>query len=286
MEVSSAAHPQGSFPFMSLPLELRRKVYCFAVMRTRPIKLRINYHGLATTDTLGPGRVRMYTAQDFRMLETNIEFRKELSDALYVKSTFDLYLWWQETEKGTRLFQIDPRRIMICRLSIHDLANTIYTPHRDVWGGAFPLYWHHHLRAFVATLVFNGHQIESMLVECEEQDSNWLLECLRPMAMLRNFGLVHFRSCRREVHPYFRFLEAYMMSDRDVPFRDWQGFRKQTEPWRPHFLSEEARRGPPPRSTDMTDEGVTKSKEDMEATAQILYAILQIEDEMRPQQDL
>lgn len=286
MEESSMSYRPGTFPFMSFPLEVRRKVYFFAVIRKRPIRLLINYHGLSTTQTLGPGRVRLYTT-DFQMLFTCREFRKEMTDVLYAKNAWDISLFMVEFDEGTKFLQIDLRKIKICPLFVHDLHSTIYSPHKDVEARDFPVYWHHHLRAFVATLVFNGHQIDNLLVECGPQDSGWLLECLRPMAMLRNFGVVHFRSCHARVHPYFRFLEAYMMSDQDLPFRGYQDFRGQTEPWHQPLRPEEARRAvPPPRSTDMTSEGVWKSEREMEATAKVLYKILEIEDEMRPQEDL
>ena len=286
MDASSTSHCQGSFPFMSLPRELRLKVYSFAVIQRRPITLWINYYGLATTETLGPGRVKLFTVMEHRMLETCHEFRQELTKILYAENTFDISLWWREVGEGTSVFQIDLKRIKICRLSIHDLSSTMWIPHRDVSGMASPLYWHHHLRALVATLVFQEHHIESMLVECVRQDPVWLLECLRPMAMLRGFGLVLFRFSDSKVHPYFRFLEACMMSNRHVPFGDRQEFRQQTEPWRPRFLSVEAARGPPPRSTDMTGERVVISEEERKDLEKAFYEMLRIEDELRPQEDL
>lgn len=77
-----------------------------------------------------------------------------------------------------------------------------------------------------------------------------------------------------------------MTSDRAVPFATRQEFRNQTIPWRPDSFSYEARRGSPPRVTDMTGEGVVKSEEEMEAMSRTLYAIIEIGDEMRPQEEL
>ena len=120
--------------------------------------------------------------------------------------------------------------------------------------------------------------MKAMLVECEPQNPKWLLECLRPMAMLRRFGLILFRSVSPEIYPCLRFLEVVIMSDQDVPFTDLQEFSDQTQPWRPRLSRLDARRDPPPRSTDMTDEGVERSLEEMEATRKVLYARLKIED--------
>lgn len=270
---------------MSLPGEVRRKIYTFAVISVPPIELSINYHGGAATDTSALSRVRLYAVQDFRMLDTNHEFRNEMIDALYAKNAFDLSLWREDVARERYLLQIDLRRITKCRLILHNMETAIYTPRMNVWGGSFPLYWHHHLRALVNSLIFNGHHIEAMLVECERQNPKWLLECLRSMAMLRNIGLIQFRSCHPETYPYFRFLEARIMSDQAVPFSNRREFWNQTMAWRPHGISL-APRFPPPRITDMTGEGVMKSEEEIEDTAMNLYEIIEIADEMTPQKDL
>lgn len=254
MEKSSTSHRQGVFPFKRLPLEVRRIIYTFAAISVPLIELRISYYRGATSDTSVLGRVRLYTVHDFRILATDHEFRKEMSDALYAKNAFDISLCREQVGEGICLHQIDLGQIKKCRLILHKLGSPDYFPHMDVWGGSFPFYWHHHVRAFVATLVLYGHQMESMLVECEPQNPKWLLECLRPVAMLRRIGLIHFRSASPEIYPYFRFLEARIMSDQDVPVKNQQEFQAQTHPWRPHLSRLDARRDPPPRSTDMTDE--------------------------------
>ena len=268
---------------MRLAAEVRRKIYSFAVISVPPIELKINYHRGAPDDPSHLGRVRVYTDQDFRMLAVNKEFRQEMIDALYAKNAFDIALEREDPGNGICLHQIDLGRVRKCRLRLHDMEIARYRPHMDVWSGSFPFYWHHHLRALVATLVLYGHRMEVVLVECQEQHPVWLLECLRPMAMLRRVGSIHFRSVSREVHPYFRFLEARIMSDRAVPFGNWQEFRDQTVAWRPRLSRSDPTGNPPPRTTDMTGEGVVKSEEEMEETARTLYAILEIQEPMRPQ---
>lgn len=114
-------------------------VYTFAVIRVRPIELSINYYGGGTTSTSALSRTRLYTVEDFRMLDTNHEFRKEMTDALYAKNAFDLSLWREEVGEGMSLLQIDLRRIRKCRLLLHDLEATTYFPRTHVWGGSFPL---------------------------------------------------------------------------------------------------------------------------------------------------
>ena len=269
MQNSSTLHRRGVFPFMRLPLEVRRNVYTFALISIPLIELRINYHGGGKSVSSVPGRVRLYTDQDFRMLATSHEFREEISNALYDKNAFDISLCREDAGQGISLHQIDLRRIKNCRLSLHNMETSNYHPHMDVWGGSFPFYWHHHIRALVATLVFDGHQLQTMLVECESQNSKWLLECLRPMAMLRHVGLTHFRSDSPEIYPYLRFLEAVMMSNQDVPFRTQEGFRAQTQP---KYQEPTWHR----RSTDMTGELIERSLEELEAARKNMYAILNI----------
>ncbi len=254
----------------ALPAELRVKIYAYAVTSVLPIVVSINYYGGSTKNTLVLGHARLYTTHDLRALATNHEFREEMTNALYAKNVFDIALSREQPGKGICLSQIDIRRIRKCRLRINNMETNEYYPRMDVfWNGSISQYWHHQLRTLVATLVFHGHQIETMLVECQQQDPIWLVECLRPMAMLRNVGLVHFRSSEPGGDPYFRFLEARMMSNRPVPFANPQHFRIQTEPWQ--------RRVAPPRSTDMTGAVVAKSKEEIEAMTRTLYAMLEIE---------
>ena len=275
MEGSSDSHDsqgEDSFPFEKLPLELRRKIYILAAIREHPIKLRINYHGCAPGDTSVIGRTRLYAVEDFRALETNHEFRTEMIRPLYRENAFDLSLSMEEADEGTSLMQIDIRRVRRCRILIHDMQ-ILDAPRMDVWCGTFPLVCHLLLRSLVATLVFEGHQIESMLVECERQTTEWLLVCLRPIAMLRHVGLIHFRSCSPEVHQYFRRLELLIMSDRPVPFSNPQEFRDRTQPWL--FPS-----------WPVFGEVIDKTEEEMEATAKALYEILGFEAEMKPQKDL
>ena len=76
------------------------------------------------------------------------------------------------------------------------------------------------------------------------------------------------------------------MSNHAVPFRNWQELRDQTTPRRPSYMSSRYTRVSPPRTTDMTGEGVVKSEEEMEDTARTLYAILEIQEQMKPQRDL
>ena len=259
----------------ALPAELRVKIYAYAVTSVLPIVVSINYYGGSTKNTEVLGHARLYTTHDLRALATKHEFREEMTNALYAKNVFDIALSREQPGKGICLSQIDIRRIRKCRLRINNMETRAYYPRMDVfWNGTLSMYWHHQLRTLVTTLVFYGHQIETMLVDCAKQNSIWLLECLRPMAMLRNVGLVHFRYDEPSLHPYFRFLEARMMGNRAVPFANPQQFRDQTEPQDPRS-SFRVREGP--RSTDMTGEGVAKSREEIEAMTKTLYAMLEIE---------
>lgn len=77
---------------------------------------------------------------------------------------------------------------------------------------------------------------------------------------------------------YLRFLEALIMSNRSVPFRNRQELSNQTQPWCPRLSRSDLRRDLGPRSTDMTGEIIEKSLEEMDATRKVLYAKLSIED--------
>ena len=278
MERSSPSHRQGVFPLMLLPLEIRQKIYTYAVISVPLIELRVNYHGGAGNNTSLPGRARLYTTQDFRMLATNREFRKEMSDA---KNAFEIPLWQDEPRQGICLHQIDLVRIRKCRLFLHNMDSMRHKPNVNLCDGSYPLYCHHRLRALAATLAFNKeYTMKAVLVECQHQNSEWLLEWLRPMAMLRQVDSICFHSHCPDIQPYFRFLEALIASDRDVPFRSWQEFGSQTQPWIPRRSDLGARRGmngPPPRSTDMTGEVIVKSRKEMNAMTRNLYAILEID---------
>ena len=287
MEATRTPQRQRVFPFMRFPLEIRRRIYTFAAMRKLPIEVKIKYHGGAPTDNLALSRVRLYPVEDFDVLRTNHEFRREMIGPLHEENAFDIVLSNEGVDLS--LFRLDILRIKRCRLLIHDMETTEFFPRIHVWGGSFPLYWYHHLRSLMATLVLNKHQIEFMLVECARQSPTWLLECLRPMALLRHVGMIHFRSSSAEVHPYFRFLERLIMSEGDVPCKNRQEFRDQTRPWRARYDSrfpQPPGGGPPHRITDMTGEVIEESEEQMETMAELLYEILGIEDEMIPQEDL
>ena len=276
---------QGDSAFMLLPLEIRRIIYTFAVISVPLIELRINYYRDAINNAPDLDRVRLYTDQDFRMLATNHEFRKEMSDALYAKNAFDISLSREDAGEGTSLCQIDLRRIKKCRFTLHDIESS------KRHGGPDPWYWYHHFRALIAPLALNDHHMEAMLVECQPQSSKHFLGFLRPMSMLRKVGLIHFRSASPETYPYLRFLEVVITSNQDVPFRtrNRQEFNDRTQAWLPPLYRGVGRRHPSRRSTNMTEEGTEKSLEEMDATRKRLYAILNIEDVddgMGPPKDL
>lgn len=262
-------------------------IYKFAAISVPLIELRIKYHRRTTNDTSDLGHVRLYTDHDLRILATDHEFRREMSDALYANNAFDISLCREDAGEGLLLYQIDLTRIQKCRLILENMETSHDHPDRGVWGGPFPFHWHHRLRVLVATLVLNGHHMKAILVECKPQSPQWLLECLRPMAMLRRIALIHFRSASPEMYHYLRFLETRIMSNQDVPVRTQQEFQAQTQPWRPRWSRRRGRMNPPPpsppRSTDMTQEGTERSLEEMEATRKTLYAKLDVEDEWNPQ---
>ena len=289
MEVSSTSQRQkvSSF-FERLPLELRQIIYTFAVTRSTPIELQINYYGGdRSNDRSILSHVRVYTVDDFRMLAVNREFRREMMEALYAENSFDISLNREDGREGTCMHQIDLRRIRRCRLVLHDMESNECDPHMDMWPGSYPFYWFHHLQALVATFFSKGHQLQAMLVECESQNPEWLAECLRPMGMLRRVGMIHFRFYSVEMFPYFKYLETLIMSNRKACFNDKE-FRDYTRAYPPHSsLWDTSASGVPVSRWRLVSKGVNGGREEeREATAKILYEKLGIKGEMKPQEYL
>ena len=157
MEVSSTSQRQKISSFEKLPLELRQIIYTFAVTRSTPIELHINYYGGdRSNDRSILSHVRVYTVDDFRMLAVNREFRREMMDALYAENSFDISLNREDGREGACMHQIDLRRIRRCRLVLHDMESNECDPHMDMWPGSYPFYWFHHLQALMATFFSKG----------------------------------------------------------------------------------------------------------------------------------
>lgn len=281
MEVSRTWQYQKNSPlFTKLPPELRRIICTLAVTKTTPIELLINYYGGDRfIDGSKLSHVRVYTVDDFRMLAVCRDLRSEMIDVLYAENSFDIPLSREDAGGGLCMHQIDLRRIRRCRLVLPDLQSNECYPHMDMWHGSYPLCWYHHLQSLVATLIFNGHHLQALLVECREQVSGWLIECLNPMVMLRGVGIVHFRSDEVRLYPWFAFLEANIMSDWEVPFSNKLEFRKQTRPG-PSKIRYDRSGLPVSRWMPSGIEGEGGSKEEREATAMVLYKRLGIEGEM------
>ena len=287
MEVSSTSRRQkvSSF-FEKLPLKLRQIIYTFAITRSTPIEPHINYYGGdRSNDGSILSHVRVYAVDDFRMLAVNRELRRQMMDALYAETSFDISLRREDGRKGVCMHQIDLRRIRRCRLVLHDMESNECDPHMDMWPGSYPFYWFHHLQALAATFFFKGHQLQAMLVECESQNPEWLAECLKPMGMLRGVGMIHFRFYSVEMFRYFKYLETLIMSNRNACFNDKE-FRDYTRAYPPHDPLRDTR-GVPVSRWKLVSKGVNGGwGEEREATAKILYKKLGIEGEMKPQEYL
>lgn len=272
----SAFQRQGVSPFMSLPPELRRRIYHFAIVEPHPLPL------------VACRLAKIYAVQkDLRMLDICGEFRTLMKDLLYSENSFAISTTRLKVEEGTTTFQVDPKRIQNCYISINDLTDCFDKVNED----GEPNYYScefcpdvHDIQEFVAMLAFNGHQMNHLLVECEPQSCAMLREGLSPFSMLRNIHLVHFRSCQAEIYHYFRFLEGLMMGDRPVPFRDLTEFWEES-----HDLDDLLRR--PDQSwlverLDLTISVMNKSEEQMEVTAKELYSILGMKRDFIPQSEL
>ena len=84
------------------------------------------------------------------------------------------------------------------------------------------------------------------------------------------------------MYPYFRSLNACIISDKPVPFKNQAEYRVYTQL--------ESRHWSDPLTGDFAphkeEEGVVKSEEEMEATATLLYEILGIKDVMKSQRTM
>ena len=210
-----------------------------------------------------------------------------MKDLLYSENSFSISTTRTKAEEGTKMFQVDPKRIQKCYISVNDLTGCFDKIIED----GEPNYYScefcpdiHDTREFVAILAFKGHQMKYLLVECEPQSWITLGEGLSPFSMLRNIHLVQFRSCQAAMYLYFGFLESLMMGDQPVPFSDLTDFWEKS-----HDLNDLLRR--PDQSWLVerlvwTTSGMDKTEEQMEATAKELYSILGMKCEFIPQSEL
>lgn len=260
---------------MLLPIELRCRIYHFAVVEPHPIPLTV------CRSKFDPF-VRIFVVErDMRLLEVCREFRTEIVKTLYSGNSFSFALKRDELEEGTKLFQVDLGRIQKCYVYV----NKIYDPDDSDATDPFDDILELGFDRFVETFIFEGQDMKYLLVECEFQSCDWQVESLKEMAMLRKIDLVHFRSRQQEMRPFFRFLEDLMMSDQPLPFTptrenfyimitgDFDGALRP-----PEFGGDTP---PPP-----TGNAVVKSEEELEATARELYAILGIKGDFIPQSEL
>ena len=89
---------------LPLPLELRRRVFYFAVIEPHPLPL-FSHRDCA-------GRIDGYAIEkDLRMVATCKDFHNELKDMLYSQSCFSASVIRNEAEKGATLFQVELKRI-------------------------------------------------------------------------------------------------------------------------------------------------------------------------------
>lgn len=269
---------QGVFEFELLPAEIRRMICYFAMIEPHPLPLTVCRSKVDRS-------FRFFAVgKDLRLVQIFREFRTEMMKWLYSENSFSFALQRDELEEETKTFPVDLGKIQKCYVYVDNMTDwdweddenedpdeSIYIPEVGDFND------------FVETLIFEGHEMKYLLVECECQLCEWLVEGITPIALLRKIGLVHFRSCQNELHPYFRFLEDLMMSDRPLPFRLYRetfgsmitgDFDDVLRP--PEFGG-----GTPP-----TGRAVDKSEEEMEVIARELYAVLGIEGDFIPQSEL
>ena len=269
--------PLGVSRFRALPAELRRRIYYFAVVEPHPLPLM--------THLFGDIPYCFGVEKDLRMLETCKEFRTEMSDLLYSENSFTYAIPRFEVEEDTKSFKIDLKRVQKFHLPVGCLTELPDDGDSDIEEVYYPTKeterFLEDLKLFVTTLAFESHKLKYFLIECKIQDDACLANDLSPLFLLRNIGLVHFRSRQIDLHHYFRLLEAFMMSDRPVPFRDMHDLRRNQD-WSFDLIvcPEESWLL---RRLDRVASVVVKPQEQLEVIAKELYSILGIEADFIPQ---
>ena len=269
--------PLGVFRLMALPAELRRRVYYFAFVAPHPLPLLTHCY-----------RCMDYgysVAKDLRMLGTYKEFRREISGLLYAKNSFTYVISRDEAEDHDETSQIDLKRVQKCYISIED---TTEYPDDSEWEMGFNLFFEDEalledFNFFVTTLAFKSHELKYVLIECKPQDYMYLADVLSPLFLLRNIGLVHFRSRQTAIRRYFRFLEDFMMSDRPVPFSNLDDFWvNESRRLRMLDCSEESWLV---KDRDTMARVAVRPQEQLEVTAKELYSFLGVEGDFIPQSE-
>ena len=268
----------GASRFMALPLELRLRVYHFAVIEPHPLPLTTYHFGRMADGGYG-------VEKDLWMLETCEEFHTEMSKLLYSENSFSYTIPRHEPEEDTESFKIDLRRVQKCYIPIEDMKELPVDS--DTEEGVKCILedegFLEDFKLFVTTLAFKSHEMKYLLIECEPQDCVCLAEGLSPLFLLRNIGLVHFRSRHTAMHRYFRFLEGFMMSDWLVPFSDMDDFWEK-EPDDPELLDcpEESWLV---KDLDMVASVAVRPQEQLEITAKELYSTLGVEGNFIPESE-
>ena len=268
MEDPSTFECQDIFQFMGLPPELRVHVYRFAAAEPHFLTLYAHYDD--RSDSL-----KGYAVQkDLALLGTCKTIRAEMEEVLYSENTFHLcigkYPWFVG---GAQNFQIDIGRIQKCYIyvdamtQLDDNCNEV-TPSDPVF--LRDVQW---FMDFVAALVFKGHQMKYLLVECDALPDKSLAKGLSPLSMLRNIRLVHLYSVRNRMSSYFRLLEGLMMGGRPQPFRNMDEFWKGST-----CFDSELLRNPVEcwfvKGLDITSSAEVQSEDQVDATAKALYSIV------------
>ena len=282
MDDFSTFERQGIFQFMALPPELRINIYRFAAVEPHPLTLYAHYDH--RSDCLKGYAVE----KDLGMLETCKKIRKEMGEVLYSENTFYLSIGLStDCKKGPKTSQINIRRIQKCYIYVHmvtdlvmELDNNCEEDSDNDRESMFEIQW---FINFVATLVFKGHQMKYLLVECNDLYNNDpLAKSLSPLSMLRDIGLVHFRSVNDEMFPFFRCLEGLMMGERpQIYVNMYQFWRKSTN------FDYDLLKNPEAcwfvEGLDVKTSAEVQSKEQRGATAQELYSILGMKGGCQPQ---
>ncbi len=230
MDAPSTFQRKGVSKFMSLPSEIRCMIYYHLVVEPRPLPLSRS----SRRDTKDENSLCTYTIpKDLRLLYTCRKAHEEMNDLIYSEICFSYSIRIPEVEEGTEAFRVDLTRIQklyICVGWLHenesesDEAFGSDEPESALDSPDFAPEVFDFVR-FVASLVFGGHQLKYVLIECEPQKELENLGLgLSPLALLRKIRLVHFRAVDAGMYAHLRVLETIMMSDQPMDFSNLKDF--------------------------------------------------------------
>lgn len=208
------------FPFLNLPVELRRLVYRHLTLED------IVWVEVVSNYMIGnkPDSIRFYTIQDLNILQASRQIHEESSAVFYNERQVVIYLYTCIPPYGchglfgNRTFRVDLKRIRM----LHLLTPPGFFP-RELLDGVEEKRIRRHSQALANALGGNGgHHMQYLLMESYhfvtavlDDDLAFglrLENMVEPLREIKGIRLVYIRSMKIKLLSYLRALEKEMMS--------------------------------------------------------------------------